>query len=124
MLAFGFVAMVVGGFGMNYNTWMAEESAGTSKVRGRWPQRLHEACAGCGPHACPVRFTCSAHLTLRLHGEVPTRPSRNDVTVWFRGLQRHFWMAFVFPCIAAFFMFAAVIVYARWRRLLWIPETV
>jgi hypothetical protein len=39
-------------------------------------------------------------------------------------LQRHFWMAFVFPCIAAFFMFAAVVAYARWRRLLWIPETV
>ena len=37
MLAFGFVAMVVGGFGMNYNTWMAEESAGTSKVPSCWP---------------------------------------------------------------------------------------
>jgi hypothetical protein len=53
MLAFGFVAMVVGGFGMNYNTWMAEESAGTSKVRGCCPHGSEQHFARRGPHAWP-----------------------------------------------------------------------
>ncbi len=53
MLAFGFVAMVVGGFGMNYNTWMAEESAGTSKVHGRRPHTSDQQFARCSPHAWP-----------------------------------------------------------------------
>lgn len=33
MLAFALVAMVVGAFGMNYNTWMAADDIPTSKVR-------------------------------------------------------------------------------------------
>jgi hypothetical protein len=40
MLAFGFVAMVVGGFGMNYNTWMSAEDIATSKVQACSAQKV------------------------------------------------------------------------------------